>query len=489
MHLAPETLDGLDPRVAVTDYDRAALAHSIVHIGVGGFHRAHLATYVDELARAGHTDWGIVGAGVMAGDRAMADALGAQQGLYCLVARDEHGADVRVIGSIVDYVLAHPDPAPLVDLIAAPTTQIVSLTVTEGGYPVDDATGAFDPASPNGDRGSTFAAIVEGLRNRQRAGNGPLTILSCDNVISNGAVARTATLGVAQVLVPQLVEWIEEHVAFPNSMVDRITPATTANDRQWLAEGFGIEDRWPVMTEPFRQWVVEDSFAAGRLPLEDLDVIVTDDVEPYELVKLRLLNAGHSCLAYLARLLEIERVDEAMADPPFASFVRAFLDVEAGPVVPQPPGIDLEDYKASLLTRFANPAIGDQIERLCLDGSPKFPKFLLPTLRRNLTEGRPIGLSALALAGWCQYLTGRSERGRPFEPAPDPLLDHAQRFARASREESTAFLGFRAVFGDDLAVDARFAAAFGKALDSLRIDGVRSTLETWVARAAGPSHG
>lgn len=489
MHLAPDTLDRLDHRVGVPGYDRAALERSIVHIGVGGFHRAHLAAYVDELARAGHTEWGIVGSGVTARDAAMARALHPQDGLYCLVARDEGGVEARIIGSLVGYVHAHPDLAPLVEQIAAPSTQIVSLTVTEGGYPVDDASGAFDPTSPNGGSGSGFAAIVEGLRRRRDDGLGPITIMSCDNVMGNGAVARTATLGVARSLAPDLVDWIERHVSFPSSMVDRITPVTTDGDRRWLVEHFGLEDRWPVMTEPFRQWVVEDAFAAARPPLEELGVIVTDDVEPYELFKLRLLNAGHSCLAYLARLLEIERVDEVMADPPFAAFLRAFLDVEAGPVVPRAPGIDLEEYKDSLVRRFSNPAIGDQVERLCLDGSPKFPKFLLPTVRRNLADGGPIELSALALAGWCQYLTGRAQSGTAIEPAPDPLLDEAQACARASLDDPTAFLGFRAVFGADLPHDVRFAAAFGKALEALRIDGVRSTLETWVARTVGPSHG
>lgn len=489
MQLAPDVLDRIDSHVATPRYDRATLERSIVHIGVGGFHRAHLAAYVDELARAGHTAWGIVGSGVTAHDTAMAEALGAQDGLYCLVARDEHEAEARVIGSIVDYVLAYPDLGPLIERIAAPSTQIVSLTVTEGGYPVDDATGVFDPTSPNGGRGSSFAAIVQGLRRRREQGSGPITILSCDNVMGNGAVARTATLGVARSIAPDLVDWIEQHVTFPNSMVDRITPVTTDQDRRWLTGRFGVEDRWPVMTEPFRQWVIEDAFAGGRPPLEELDVIITDDVEPYELFKLRLLNAGHSCLAYLARLLEIERVDEVMADPLFAAFLRAFLDLEAGPVVPRAPGIDLEEYKDSLIRRFSNPAIGDQVERLCLDGSPKFPKFLLPTIRRNLATGGPVELSALALAGWCQYLTGRSERGNSIDPAPDPLLAEAQRHARASLDDPVAFLAFRPVFGDDVPADPRFAAAFGKALESLRIDGVRFALETGVARAMGSAHG
>ncbi len=444
---------------------------------------------MDELARLGHADWGIVGAGVLPGDVAMAEALDAQDGLYTLVTRGAEGVEARVIGSLVDYVHAHPDVSPLVDRIADPATRIVSLTVTEGGYPIDDDTGSFDPASPNAAPDSAFAAIARGLRRRHDEGTGPLTVLSCDNVIGNGAVARTSTLGVVRATDPDLWDWVATHVAFPNSMVDRITPVTTDEDRDWLSAHFDVEDRWPVMTEPFRQWVVEDTFAGSRPAFEDLDVIVTDDVEPYELFKLRLLNAGHSCLAYLASLVEIERVHEVMAEPDFARFLRRFLDDEAGPTVPATPGIDLEDYKASLVARFANPAIGDQVQRLCLDGSAKFPKFLVPTIRRNLATGGPVGLSALALAGWCQYLLGQTESGAPIDFASDPRLEEARACAQASLEHPAAFLGLSAVFGDDLPASDRFSRAFTDAVRSLRADGVRSTLAVWVARKAGAADG
>lgn len=480
MKLDATTLEQLDPRVTVPGYDRSSLRPSIVHIGVGGFHRAHLAAYIDELAAAGHTDWGIVGAGVMEHDAAMAAALDAQQGLYTLVTRAEEGIEARVVGSLLRYVHAFPDLEPLVGRIADPATRIVSLTVTEGGYPVDDETGEFDPSSPNAAPHSAFAAIVAGLRRRHDEGHGPLTLLSCDNVMGNGGVTRTSTLGVAAELDPGLVDWIRDHIAFPNSMVDRITPATTDRDRVWLAETFGIEDRWPVMTEPFRQWVIEDTFAAGRPPVEELDAIITEDVEPYELFKLRLLNASHSCLAYLARLLEIDLVDEVMAEPRFTAFVQRFLLEEAGPTVPDLPGIDLRDYQDALVARFANPAIGDQVTRLCLDGSPKFPKFLLPTIRTQLKAGGPIRLSALALAGWCAYLEGRADSGADLEPSPDPRLAEAQGYARASREDPAAFLDYRAVFGDDLPADARFVGEFTDALRSLRADGVRATMDRYL---------
>ena len=477
MQLTTATLDSLPPRVAVPTYDRAALVPSIVHIGVGGFHRAHFALYVDELANAGSTAWGITGVGLLEQDATMAAALDAQDGLYTLVVRDEGHIEARVVGSIVRYVHAYPDIEPLVALIAAPETQIVSLTVTEGGYPVNDDTGEFDPDSPNAGPSRAFAAIVRGLRRRYDAGLGPITVISFDNIIGNGHVSRTATLGVAGVIDPELTTWIDEHVAFPSSMVDRIVPMTSDADRALVAQEFGIEDQAPVMTEPFRQWVVEDHFASARLPVEQLDVIVTEDVEPYELFKLRLLNASHSSLAYLARLAGITFVHDVLAEPRFATFVRRFLVDEAGPTVPEAPGIELAPYQESLLARFANPAIGDQVDRLCLDGSSKFPKFLIPTVRAQLARGGPIDLAALALAGWCVYLRGRDDTGADIPLAHDPRLAEAREHADSSVDDPAAFLTFRAVFGDDLPVDDRFRHAFTHHLRLLTENGARDAID------------
>jgi mannitol 2-dehydrogenase len=477
VELSSATLSRISQRVHLPRYDRRALQPSIVHIGVGGFHRGHFASYIDELASMGHTAWGIVGAGILERDSAMAAALTAQDHLYTLVTRSEDSADARIIGSLVGFVHSYPALDPLVELIASPTTQIVSLTVTEGGYPVDDETGAFDPGSPNGKAGSAFAALVRGLRRRHDAGHDPLTVLSFDNIMGNGHVSKVATMGVAARIDPSLVAWIDEQISFPSSMVDRIVPMTTDRDRGWVSRELGYTDRWPVMTEPFRQWVVEDRFVSQRLPLEELDVIVTDDVEPYELFKLRLLNASHSCLAYLARLVGHERVDRAMAEARFEAFVRRFLVREAGPSVPQAPGIELAEYQATLISRFSNPAIGDQVDRLCLDGSSKFPKFLLPTVRAQLDAGGPIELAALALAGWCVYLEGKSEAGEDVELADDPRLEEARRHALDSRRDPASFLRFRAVFGDELPADERFGTAFADALRRVRSVGVRAAID------------
>lgn len=475
--LGAATLTEFAESIPVPGYDRAELRRSVVHIGVGGFHRAHFATYVHELCEKGHRAWSIVGGGVLSSDQAIAETLEAQDYLYCLITRAAEQTSVEVIGSIVDYVLAYPDPQPLIARIASPDTQIISMTITEGGYPVEDSTGLYDPDSPMAGDGSTFAVVAAGLDMRRQTGVGPLTVLSCDNVISNGDVARSSLLGEARRLDTSLAEWIESSIAFPNSMVDRITPATSPSDREWLRTECGIEDRWPVVTEPFRQWVVEDAFAGDRPPLEELDVIVTSDVEPYELAKLRLLNAGHSSVAYLAALAGIEHVHSAMADTSLRTYLSALLETEAKPVLPPVAGIELDDYISSLIERFSNPQIRDQIARLCLDGSAKFPKFLLPTIQAQLAIGGPIELSALALAGWCQYLGGTTMTGSRIEPAADPLLPEAVAHAEASRANPQAFLDFAQVFPPDIAEHPRFIAAFDRQLQRLRTGGISSAIE------------
>lgn len=470
-------LSTLPASMSVPRYDRAALRPSIVHIGVGGFHRSHLATYIDDLCTAGHTDWAILGSGVLPGDSKMATVLDTQDGLYTLITKGPQSTDVQIIGSVVDYIHASPDAEELIAAIADPGTQVVSLTVTEGGYPVDDVSGDFMSESPNAGPGSAFAVLADGIERRRSTDGPPLTVMSCDNIMSNGTVTRTALLGEAARIGEELVQWIGANVSFPNSMVDRITPATMPTDSVWLSSTYGVDDQWPVVAEPFRQWVIEDAFAGDRPPLEELDVIVTDDVEPYEFMKLRLLNAGHSCLAYLAALEEFVTVDVAMADDHIERFVSALLHQEAKPVLAEVAGIDVDAYIDKLLERFANPQIGDQIARLCLDGSAKFPKFLLPTVRAQLAAGGPVGLSALALAGWCMYLNGQTSRGQAIELANDPQLDAAVEFARQSLTDPTAFLDFSAVFDEGVASSARFATAFTNALFALRSDSVGAAID------------
>ncbi len=478
------TRSGAD--IAVPDYDRSALRPSILHVGVGGFHRAHLATYIDELCRAGHTRWGIVGAGTLPSDVAIADALAGQDHLYTLLVRDNDNTTAHVIGSIIDFVRAYEDPDAFVARVAAPETQIVSLTVTEGGYPVDDQTGRHLPASPNAGETSAFGLIARGLEARRAQHGSPITILSCDNVMKNGAITRAAVCGEAERFGDELLAWIGSSVSFPNGMVDRITPATTPTDRAWLRTHLHLDDAWPVVTEPFRQWVIEDDFAGDRPPLEELDILVTNDVEPYEIMKLRLLNASHSCLAYPAALLGIEHVHTAMEDADILVFVQQLLAEEAVPALPDVPGIDIDAYVASLTERFANPAIGDQIARLTQDGSSKFPKFLLPTIEAGLASGGSIERCTFALAAWCEYLAKSTDADSGITASMDARLGAAQAAATASLAEPAAFLGFADVFPDHLRTNERFASTFVSMLTAIRTEGTRTVLTRLVGDSARP---
>ena len=406
-------------------------AASCTSAWVGSTARTRPSTWID-LCNQGAAEWSITGAGVLPGDAAMAEALAPQDHLYTLVTRDAHGTNVRVIGSIVDYVLATPDLEPLVARLAQPGTRIVSLTITEGGYPVDEATGDFLAPAPAA-LPAAFEALARGLKARRDAGLRGFTVLSCDNIMGNGDTARTATLGVCAMVEPGLEEWVSRNVAFPNGMVDRITPQTAQADRDFLATEYGLVDRWPVVAETFIQWVIEDEFPYGRPPYQDAGVLLTDDVRPYETLKLRILNAGHSTTTYMAALVGHVYIHEIMADPLLARYMQRFHDDEVTPSLPPVPGIDVEDYKRVVAERFANPEVRDQVARVCLDGTSKFPKFLIPTIESQLDKGGPVRLSALALAGWCQYLLGRDERGRDIVISADPRLELATRYAEASR--------------------------------------------------------
>lgn len=474
-----EGVEGVD----VPGYDRAGVRAGIVHIGVGGFHRAHLAMYVDALLTAGEArDWGICGVGVLPSDDRMRDVLRAQDGLYTLVRKEADGSlSPRVVGSLVDYLYAPDDPQAVIERIADPATRIVSLTITEGGYAIDQKTGEFDAEFagiaddlaadvPTG----AFGLVVAGLALRRERGTGPLTIMSCDNMQGNGDVARRVFTGYAQLRDADLGVWVAQNVTFPNSMVDRITPATADSDREALAERFGLYDGWPVVCEPFTQWVLEDDFAAGRPEFERVGVQVVDDVVPYEFMKLRLLNATHQALGYLGYLAGHRYVHEVAQDPTFASFLRGYMNDEATPTLRPVPGIDLDAYKDTLIERFANPGVADTLMRINFGSSDRISIFLLPVVREQLAAGGPVDRAAAVVAGWCRYAEGTDEQGQPVAQQ-DRLADELTALARREREEPLAFLRYRPVFGD-LADDERFAGAFRRALESLYTRGAAATV-------------
>jgi mannitol 2-dehydrogenase len=485
LSLEPGQLAAISESVPTPSYDRSALSIGIVHFGVGGFHRAHQAMYLDRLMNAGEAfDWAICGVGVMDADRLMRDALAAQGCLYTLIEKHSDGVyQPRVIGSIIDYLYAPEDPVAVIERLADEATRIVSLTVTEGGYGIDDTTGEFKPQTPGvaedleaGELPRTvFGLVTEAVARRRERGTAPFTVVSCDNLPDNGRLARTAFTSFARLRDPELADWIEREVRFPNSMVDRITPVTTDADRDALRERFGIEDRWPVVCEPFVQWVLQDSFSSPRPPYEQAGVQIVDDVEPYELMKLRLLNASHQALCYLGYLAGYRLVHDVCQDQLFADFLLAYMDREATPTLQPVPGIDLDVYKRQLIERFSNPQVRDTVARLCAESSDRIPKWLLPVIRHNLKTDGEIDHAVLVVAAWARYAEGVDEEGRPIEVV-DRLKDTLMANAARQQEDPLAFVRNRDLFGD-LGDEERFTSTFRRYLASLHEHGARATLE------------
>lgn len=468
MRLSQATLDELP--IPYPAYDRPNVRAGIAHIGVGGFHRAHETVYIDRLLTRGSTGWGITGIGVMPGDAALRDALTCQDHLYTLSVRHPDGRVVdHVVGAITGYVLAADDPEAAIEALADPLVRIVSLTITEGGYFTDSTTGEFSTDHPSivadlatpGRPSTAFGLIVEALRRRRARGDGPFTVMSCDNIQNNGAHARRGVLGYARALErgssrvtareAGLADWIEGHVTFPNSMVDRITPVTTAADAAALRDRAGIEDAWPVVCEPFSQWVLEDSFAAGRPPFEDVGVQLVADITPYEQLKLRLLDAAHQTIIHAGALLGYEFVDQALGDPVVVGLVRAY-HAEAIPTLAKAPGIDPAKYGNTVIERLSNAGIRDAVARN-RDGSGGGVLFVAPVIRDNLAAGREIRVAALVMALWAVSVRGRMTVG------PETL--------------------------GDLANDSTFGAAFGFAIDALQGDGgITAGIRTVLAHVA-----
>lgn len=465
-------------------YDRAALTPGILHVGVGNFHRAHMAVYLDRLFGLGQDhDWALVGAGVRPGDAVMRDKLAAQDWLTTVVELDPSGLSASVIGSMIDFVSV--DSAATIAKMADPAIRIVSLTVTEGGYYIDAKTDGFDtnagdiahdaahPVNPR----TVFGMMIAALRQRRDVGLDPFTILSCDNLPENGHVAKTTVVGLARLSDPHFANWIDAQVAFPNSMVDCITPATSDRERKMVAEKFGIIDAAPVACEPFRQWVLEDNFPQGRPKLELVGAEFVSNVAQFELMKLRILNGGHAAIAYPGALLGHWFVHDAMADARVSGWLDRLTRAEIVPTLQPIPGVSYDAYREKIADRFSNPEVGDTIPRLCLDGSNRQPKFVLPVLRQAMAENRPYAGLCLETALWCRYCAGTDESGNAIPPNDDNAADLKAR-ALAARTDPQAFLSNTLVFGP-LGQDQRYAAAFAMALASLWSNGVAATLAAY----------
>jgi fructuronate reductase len=469
-------------------YDRAALGTGIVHLGLGAFHRAHQAVYTEERLEAGETGWGISGLSLRS--PAVRDALAPQDGLYTVLTRAPGGDEARIIGCVVEALTVPEQPELALARLAAPQTRIISLTVTEKAY-CRDASGALDESHPDiradlagdGFPRSVPGLLARALRARADSGAGAVTLMTCDNLPDNGGTLARVLVRFVALRDPTLAGWMADHVSFPATMVDRIVPATTEAERAAIA-ALGYTDAWPVVAEPFSQWVVEDRFANGRPRWEEAGALMVDDVHAYELMKLRCLNGAHSSLAYLGAVAGIPTVSEAMAEPLLAAFLQRLWTRDVIPTLPPVPGIDLPGYTAQLEDRFRNPAIRHRLLQIAMDGSQKLPQRLLRPAAERLAQGVVPTAIALAVAAWMRFLLGEDETGGHYA-VDDPIGAKLAEVARAAGWDadalSAALFALPEVFDPSLAAHAGFRTAVRDALATLLQDGVRPALRAALA--------
>jgi fructuronate reductase len=484
--LALATLASLPPAVASPAYDPSSVGIGIVHLGIGAFHRAHQAIYTDDALARQPGAWGICGVSLRSAD--VRDRLAPQDGLYTAIEKSPAGIRRRVVGSVRQLLFHGDQPRDVLERLVARETRVVSLTVTEKGYCHEPATGRLDfahpdvvhdlqnPATPR----SIPGLLVAALDARRHSHGAPVTIVCCDNLTQNGALLCGLVVALAGRRDAALGEWISREIAFPSTMVDRIVPATTPDDIDSNDAALGVRDAAPVAHEPFIQWVIEDRFCAGRPAWEHAGATLVDDVEPYEAMKLRLLNASHSAFAYLGFLAGHEYIYEVAAQPHFAAWMRRFMADEVTPALVKPIGVDIAAYREALLQRFSNPALPHRTQQVAMDGSQKLPQRLLATIRDNLAANRPVELATLAVAGWMRYVYGEDEKGAPIRVA-DPLAPQLASIAAAHRGDPAGFaqqlFTLRAIFDEDLHNEPRFTTPVSRWLTQLFADGASKTVE------------
>lgn len=481
--LSRTSLPQLPEGVAKPSYDPKEIRPGIVHLGLGGFHRAHMARYTHDLMEQGSAHaWGIIGVGLMPNDIRMQEALLPQDCLYTLVERQHTAESATVVGSLCGVLFAGNSSQAALEAITRPTTRIVSLTVTENGYCLNPFTKELDlshpvivqdlahPETPR----SAVGILVEAYRQRMEQGLPGMTALTCDNIQHNGTILKSAVLALAERREASLARWIDTHASFPSTMVDRITPVTTAADADYLASRYGVMDRWPVFSEVFRQWVIEDDFVQGRPAWENVGAQFTADVAPYEFMKLRLLNASHLAIAGLGRLAGYRYIDETLGDPDIRAYMQALMDRETGPTLPSVPGVDLGRYKSELLERFANPKIKDTVDRVNTDAPIN---LLVDPIRDRLKAGDDASLLALALAAWMKRVRGLDDAGAPITVV-HPLADVLRARALEGGPNPRPLLSLVSLFGD-LGQHSPFTNSVEAWLTSLYDHGAKAT----VARA------
>ena len=467
-------------------YDRGALSPGIVHIGVGNFHRAHQAWYLHRLMQSGEAlDWAIIGAGVRAYDAAMREKLLAQDCLTTLIQLDPNETSAEVIGPMIDYLPIEEGNGALIQAMADPRIRIVAMTVTEGGYYIDPATKGFDAlhedvqhdaANPRTPR-TAFGAIVEALRLRRELGHAPFSGQSCDNVVGNGDTMRQTVVSFARLIDPELADWIDQNASFPNAMVDCIAPAVGPKEIE-LVQSLGIDDAAPVTHEPFRQWVIEDDFCAGRPPWDKVGATFTDHVHNYEAMKLRILNAGHSVIAEAGQIMGVETIADCMTHPSISAFLKKLETEEIAPTIAPVPERTPQSYVDLIVSRFSNPRIIDTTRRVASDGSSKHPGFILPILHDQMTAGRSIEGLALVEAVWARLCEGTREDGTPIERY-DPHSDDLQAQAKIAKHDPRSWISMRQYYGN-LSEEPRFADAFERWLRQIWAEGLESAIQEYL---------
>ncbi len=483
-------LAGLGSAIGTPRYDARRIAIGIVHLGIGAFHRAHQAEYLDDVLALEGGSWGVCGVSMRSAD--VRERLSPQDGLYTSVEKSPAGTRRRVIGSVREILFLGEERPQVHARLADARTRIVSLTITEKGYCHDPATGRLNFADPDiahdlahpGEPRTALGLISSALDARRTSHGEPFSVLCCDNLPHNGAMVRGLVLAFAGARDPTLANWIAEHASFPSTMVDRIVPATTKADISDNDAVLGVHDAAPVVHEPFKQWVIEDQFVAGRPAWERVGAELVADVAPFEAMKLRLLNGCHSTLAYLGFLAGYEYIYQVAARPEYVTLIRRLMAEEITPTLRVPANVDVAAYRSALVERFKNPALPHRTQQIAMDGSQKLPQRLLGTVRDNLAAGRSIDLAALAVAGWMRYVSGSDEAGRAIEVS-DPLAGEFARIATAHSGDpaglARGLLGLRTVFGEDLPADARFVAKVTAWLTALYAEGAARTM----ARAVG----
>lgn len=463
-------------------YDRAKYKCGIAHMSVGGFHRSHQALYLDRYLQSYPSDWMIYGIGNLEQDLTLIKAMNSQDNLYTLTERSSTTDVIRVIGSIKEFIHAPSNQKETLDVLASDDIKIISLTITEKGYCYDSSKNldladpgiAADLKSPE-TPSTVIGYVYQAAKMRMDRGGQPFTLLSCDNLPSNGNVAKRIITQYAAQLDSKVEEWINNNVSFPNSMVDRITPAPNADTVKFVFEKFGIEDPGALISEDFLQWIVEDDFINGRPALEEVGVQFVKDVEPYEKCKVRLLNGSHSALSYISYLLGYREVDIAMSDPLVNDFVCRYMDEDITNCIPEVPGVDLKTYKRVLVERFSNPAISDKIQRLAMDGSEKIPNALVPPIEYGIKNSEPLNCLVFAVAAWYRYLRGVDESGVAIE-ITDPKADILKNLANANPLDPSEFLKMKEIFGENIGSNSSFGDAVKHALLEIETIGIKDAL-------------